>query len=59
MLNHERLRGGRAGSPPEIMSATSAEPVVGSDQYPRLSFLGTRRARRNIPTGREPRIGRK
>lgn len=31
------------------MSATSAA-AAGCDQYPRLSSLGTRRARRNIPT---------
>lgn len=35
--------------PREIMSATSAA-AASSDQYPRLSSLGTRRARRNIPT---------
>jgi len=45
----QRTHTKRQPVPREIMSATSAA-AAGCDQYPRLSSLGTRRARRNIPT---------
>lgn len=45
----QRTHTNRQSVPCKIMSATSAA-AAGSDQYPRLSSLGTRRARRNIPT---------
>jgi len=34
----------------EIMPATSATAAAVPDQYPRLSFVGMRRARRSTPT---------
>lgn len=45
----QRMHTRRQSVPREIMSATSTA-AAGSDQYPRLSSHGTRRARRNIPT---------